>query len=56
MHTDLLLQEYQENEPALTVKGGELNQTVSLYGCKNTTVHIQGKINAVTLGNSTNRL
>ena len=43
-------QEYQENESSLVVEEVELNQTVNLYGCKNTTVVIKGKLNAVTLG------
>ena len=43
-------QEYQENEPGLTVEDGEISHIVSLYGCKNTTVVIKGKVNGVTLG------
>ncbi|OCH90293.1 cyclase-associated protein [Obba rivulosa] len=43
--------EYQENESALTVENVELSQTVNLYGCKNTTVIVKGKANAVTLVN-----
>jgi adenylyl cyclase-associated protein len=42
--------EYQENEPGLTVEDVEISQTVNLFGCKNTTVVIKGKCNAVTLG------
>lgn len=45
--------EYQENESALTVENVELNQTVNLYGCKNSTIIIKGKVNAVTLVNCT---
>ncbi|TFY74487.1 hypothetical protein EWM64_g9526 [Hericium alpestre] len=45
--------EYQENEPALTVEGGEISQTVNLFGCKNITVIVKGKVNAVTLVNCT---
>lgn len=45
--------EYQENESALTVENVELSQTVNLYGCKNTTVIVKGKANAVTLVNCT---
>ena len=44
------LQEYQENESSLAVEGGEISQTVNLYSCKNTTIHVKGKVNAVTLG------
>jgi adenylyl cyclase-associated protein len=32
------------------VDKAELNHTVSLYGCKNVTVQIKGKVNAITLG------
>ncbi|KAH9932144.1 cyclase-associated protein [Amylocystis lapponica] len=45
--------EYQENESALTVENVEINQTVNLFGCKNTTVIVKGKANAVTLINCT---
>lgn len=42
-------QEYQEDQHALEVTDVEINQTVNLFGCKNTTVIIKGKVNAVTL-------
>ena len=45
-------QEYQENQSALTIENVEINQTVNLYGCKNSTVIIKGKCNAITLGQS----
>jgi adenylyl cyclase-associated protein len=45
--------EHQENESGLVVERVELNQTVNLYGCKNTTVLVKGKVNAVTLVNCT---
>ena len=46
----LLPQEYQENESALVVDDTTFSQTINLYGCKNCTVQIKGKVNAVTLG------
>ncbi|KAF9646279.1 hypothetical protein BDM02DRAFT_3189000 [Thelephora ganbajun] len=45
--------EYQENEPGLMVGDTEISHIVSLYGCKNTTVVIKGKVNGVTLVNCT---
>jgi len=45
--------EYQENESGLTIENGEINQIVNLFGCKNTTVVIKGKVNAVTIVNCT---
>ncbi|KAL1947333.1 hypothetical protein VTO73DRAFT_14294 [Trametes versicolor] len=45
--------EYQENQSALTLENVELSQTVNLYGCKNTTVIVKGKCNAVTIINCT---
>ncbi|EJD05958.1 uncharacterized protein FOMMEDRAFT_119381 [Fomitiporia mediterranea MF3/22] len=45
--------EYQENEPALVVENTELSHIVNLYGCKNSTVQIKGKVNAVNLINCT---
>jgi hypothetical protein len=29
---------------------GEISQSVNLFGCKNSTLQIRGKVNAVTLG------
>lgn len=43
-------QEYQENETGLTVDNVEISQTVNIYGCKNSTIIVKGKVNAVTLG------
>ncbi|THH08213.1 hypothetical protein EW145_g2859 [Phellinidium pouzarii] len=43
--------EYQENESGLVVENTEINQSVNLFGCKNSTVQIKGKVNAVTLVN-----
>ncbi|KAI0329833.1 cyclase-associated protein [Cubamyces sp. BRFM 1775] len=45
--------EYQENQSPLTLDNVEISQTVNLYGCKNTTVVIKGKCNAVTMINCT---
>ncbi|EGO20989.1 hypothetical protein SERLADRAFT_452131 [Serpula lacrymans var. lacrymans S7.9] len=45
--------EYQENESALKVADGEINQTVNLFGCKNITIIVKGKVNAITLVNCT---
>ncbi|TFK55228.1 hypothetical protein OE88DRAFT_1653977 [Heliocybe sulcata] len=45
--------EYQENESSLTVDNTEISHTVNLYGCKNTTVQVKGKVNAVTMVNCT---
>jgi adenylyl cyclase-associated protein len=45
--------EYQENEPALEVANVDITQVINLFACKNTTVIIKGKVNAVTLVNCT---
>ncbi|KAI0274390.1 adenylate cyclase associated N terminal-domain-containing protein [Russula aff. rugulosa BPL654] len=45
--------EYQENEAALTVENAEISQLVNLFGCKNSTILIKGKVNAVTIVNCT---
>ncbi|THH33014.1 hypothetical protein EUX98_g1211 [Antrodiella citrinella] len=42
--------EYQEGE-TLTVEEAGISQTVNLYGCKNSTIIIKGKVNAVTIVN-----
>jgi adenylyl cyclase-associated protein len=44
------LQEYQENERNLIVENAGMSQTISLFGCKNSTIVIKGKVNAVTIG------
>jgi len=44
------LQEYQENEGALTVDNTEISHIINLFGCKKSTVVIKGKVNAVTIG------
>jgi adenylyl cyclase-associated protein len=46
----MVMQEYQENEPALEVANVDITQVINLFACKNTTVIIKGKVNAVTLG------
>ncbi|KAI0792862.1 adenylate cyclase associated N terminal-domain-containing protein [Abortiporus biennis] len=43
--------EHQENEAALTIEDTDKSHTINLYGCKNTTVIVKGKVNAVTLVN-----
>lgn len=45
--------EHQENEAALTVENTELNHIINMFGCKNSTVVIKGKVNAVTIVNCT---
>jgi hypothetical protein len=49
-------QEYQENESGLVVEDVGISQTVNLFGCKNSTVQIKGKVNAVTIGMRSSRL
>ncbi|KAF8232305.1 cyclase-associated protein [Tricholoma matsutake] len=44
--------EYQENERSLIVENVEMNQSVNIYSCKNCTIVIKGKVNAVTIANS----
>ncbi|KAK7014992.1 C-CAP/cofactor C-like domain-containing protein [Favolaschia claudopus] len=43
--------EYQEHERGLTLEDVQLNQAVNLFGCKESTIVIKGKVNAVTLVN-----
>lgn len=49
-HIVCLLKEHQENESSLVVEDADKSQVVNLYGCKNTTVVVKGKVNAVTMG------
>jgi adenylyl cyclase-associated protein len=41
--------ENYENEQALTLEDVEINHSVFIFRCKNTTIQIKGKINAVSL-------
>lgn len=43
-------QDFYENDDSIVVKDAELNHTVNVYGCKNVTIQVSGKINAVTIG------
>ena len=43
------VQEYQENERELVLEDVSINQIVTLYGCKNTTLQIKGKINGISM-------
>ncbi|KIK35491.1 hypothetical protein CY34DRAFT_95978 [Suillus luteus UH-Slu-Lm8-n1] len=45
--------EYQENESGLEAANADITQVINLFACKNTTVIIKGKVNAVTLVNCT---
>ncbi|KAI0050050.1 hypothetical protein FA95DRAFT_1677076 [Auriscalpium vulgare] len=45
--------EYQEGESAITVENGEISQIVNLFGCKESTIIVKGKVNAVTIVNCT---
>ncbi|KAK7467074.1 suppressor of rasval19 [Stygiomarasmius scandens] len=45
--------EYQEDEKNLVVEDTELNQAINIFGCKNSTIQVKGKVNAVTLVNCT---
>ncbi|KIJ37702.1 hypothetical protein M422DRAFT_177625, partial [Sphaerobolus stellatus SS14] len=45
--------EYYENDNNIIVGEAELNHTINLYGCKNVTVQVKGKVNTVTIVNCT---
>lgn len=34
----------------MTVDNGEISHVVNLFGCKNSTILVKGKVNAVTIG------
>ncbi|KAL2914908.1 suppressor of rasval19 [Polyrhizophydium stewartii] len=44
--------ENQMNQSGLVIEGTEIRHTVYIYNCHNTTIHIKGKVNAVTIDNS----
>lgn len=45
-----LYQENQENVSNLVIDDTELKQVAYIYKCVNTTLHIKGKINSITVG------
>ncbi|KDQ59424.1 hypothetical protein JAAARDRAFT_32984 [Jaapia argillacea MUCL 33604] len=45
--------EYQENESMLIIDNTEISHTINLYGCKNTTIQVKGKVNGITMVNCT---
>ncbi|EKM55922.1 uncharacterized protein PHACADRAFT_256860 [Phanerochaete carnosa HHB-10118-sp] len=45
------LVENYENETSLTVENTDLSHTINLYGCKNSTIIVKGKVNGVTMFN-----
>jgi adenylyl cyclase-associated protein len=42
--------EFHENESGLVIENAELNHVVNIFGCKNSTIQVKGKVNAVSLG------
>ncbi|RKO95007.1 C-terminal domain of adenylylcyclase associated protein, partial [Caulochytrium protostelioides] len=44
--------EHQVNNNDIVVENAEINQTVYIFGCQNSTVQVRGKVNAVILDGS----
>ncbi|CAG8488478.1 6191_t:CDS:2 [Ambispora gerdemannii] len=42
--------EHYENNSKLVISDTAINQTVYIFGCKNSTIQVKGKVNAVILG------
>lgn len=45
--------ENYENDSTITIEGLELNHTVYVYNCKNSTIQLKGKFNALSLDSCT---
>ncbi|CAH7689484.1 adenylate cyclase associated N terminal-domain-containing protein [Phakopsora pachyrhizi] len=41
--------EFHEDQPSISLEDTEINQIVNIFGCKNCTIQIKGKVNAITL-------
>ncbi|PLW19651.1 hypothetical protein PCANC_08950 [Puccinia coronata f. sp. avenae] len=41
--------EYHEGQSAIVLEDTQINQVVNIFGCKNTTIQIKGKVNGITL-------
>lgn len=48
----LCFQEYQHGNKNVVIQDTEMKQTVYIYKCENSTIHVKGKVNAITLGES----
>ena len=44
------MQENYENDSNVVLDNTAINQTVYIYGCKNSTIQVKGKVNTVTVG------
>lgn len=47
--------ENHENNHEIIIEDTAINQAVYIYGCKNSTICIKGKVNAVTMGKTSNK-
>lgn len=45
--------EHHEGNREILIDGTEIGHTVNIFGCKNSVIQIKGKVNAVSLGEST---
>jgi len=41
--------EYHENQSSIVLEETQIHQLVNIYGCKNSTIQIKGKVNGITL-------
>jgi len=41
--------EYQVGKTDLVIENGEMNQVVYMFGCKNSTIQIKGKLNSIVM-------
>ena len=46
----LLSQEHHENRRDLVIPNAQINQTIYVYQCKETTLQVKGKCNAIFVG------
>ena len=44
------MQENYENDSNVVLDKTAINQTVYIYGCKNSTIQVKSKVNTVTIG------
>ncbi|KAH9465846.1 hypothetical protein MJO28_007600 [Puccinia striiformis f. sp. tritici] len=45
--------EYHEGQTPIVIEETQINQVVNIFGCKNTTIQIKGKVNGITVVSST---
>lgn len=50
VHNSATMQEYQDNQPNLSISNTNAKQTVYVFKCTKSTLKVSGKVNSIILG------